>query len=428
LREQDRLEHAAALENAQREFATIRERERQEFGEAAERKEQELGELREQDRLEHAAALENAHREFATIRERERQEYAAALENARSQSESLHERNRQELAEAVERGRQQFTELREHDRQEFTESLAAARQELDELRERNRQEFALSLDRERREFADRLRQAVRRIRQSNSPEELASTLVDAAAGFAGAAGWLRVMNGDARGGPIRGVSEESAEAFRALDIPLANAAALAGAVESRDPVIAAVADTEVSPLLLKLPEHPTEGRVAIFPLVTREGVPGLLYTWGKGQEAVLEMLTQVAAAGWETRTPPPPVPDLVRIAPVEIAAVPAVADTRSAWERLSPEEQQIHLRAQRYARVQAAEMRLHEADAVESGRARRNLYDVLQRPIDQARATFHLKFFIPCPSMVDYLHLELVRTLANDDVELLGTDYPGPLV
>jgi hypothetical protein len=28
---------------------------------------------------------------------------------------------------------------------------------------------------------------------------------------------------------------------------------------------------------------------------------------------------------------------------------------------------------------------------------------------------------------VDYLHLELVRTLANDEVELLGQEYPGPL-
>jgi len=30
--------------------------------------------------------------------------------------------------------------------------------------------------------------------------------------------------------------------------------------------------------------------------------------------------------------------------------------------------------------------------------------------------------------MVDYLHLELLRTLANDDSDLLGKDYPGPLV
>jgi hypothetical protein len=30
--------------------------------------------------------------------------------------------------------------------------------------------------------------------------------------------------------------------------------------------------------------------------------------------------------------------------------------------------------------------------------------------------------------MVDYLHLELVRTLANDDPELLGENYPGVIV
>jgi hypothetical protein len=30
--------------------------------------------------------------------------------------------------------------------------------------------------------------------------------------------------------------------------------------------------------------------------------------------------------------------------------------------------------------------------------------------------------------MVDYLHLELTRTLANEDPDLLGSTYPGPLV
>jgi hypothetical protein len=29
--------------------------------------------------------------------------------------------------------------------------------------------------------------------------------------------------------------------------------------------------------------------------------------------------------------------------------------------------------------------------------------------------------------MVDYIHVELLRTLANDDAELLGEDYPGPM-
>jgi len=56
------------------------------------------------------------------------------------------------------------------------------------------------------------------------------------------------------------------------------------------------------------------------------------------------------------------------------------------------------------------------------------LYETLRGPIDAAREQFRKDFFAQCSSMVDYLDLELVRTLANDDAELLGTNYPGPMV
>ena len=50
------------------------------------------------------------------------------------------------------------------------------------------------------------------------------------------------------------------------------------------------------------------------------------------------------------------------------------------------------------------------------------------RAVCAARDTFRQSFFASCPSMVDYLHLEIVRTLANDDPQVLGKDYPGPMV
>jgi hypothetical protein len=78
--------------------------------------------------------------------------------------------------------------------------------------------------------------------------------------------------------------------------------------------------------------------------------------------------------------------------------------------------------------VQVAEMRLRNAAAVQSGRLRRNLYNSLRDPIDAARNAFRKEFFAKCPTMVDYLHLELTRTLANDDADLLGKEYPGPMV
>jgi hypothetical protein len=283
--------------------------------------------------------------------------------------------------------------------------------------------------RARRELADQLNQSVRRMRQAQSLDELAATLLDAAMGFAGGAALFRIAGNIAKGDKIRGVAAGPAEEFSSLEIPLANAPALAGAVETRDPVIAVTAPTEVSAELVLLAAHPADGRAFLFPLVVKDRVPVLLYCWGAVLGAAVEMLAQMAAAVWEFQVTPETPTQLVTIAtaPAEAPVAPA-AKPASAWDTLSAEDQAIHLRAQRFARVQAAEMRLHEASAVQSGRTQKNLYGALRTRIDDARVTFRQSYFAPCSNMVDYLHLELVRTLAHDDPDLLGKDYPGPLV
>jgi hypothetical protein len=94
---------------------------------------------------------------------------------------------------------------------------------------------------------------------------------------------------------------------------------------------------------------------------------------------------------------------------------------------LSREEQDLHLRAQRFARVQVAEMRLYKSGMVKDGRTKQNIYGALREEIDLSREAFRAQFMSGTKSMVDYFHLELVHTLANDDPALLGQDYPGPL-
>lgn len=296
--------------------------------------------------------------------------------------------------------------------------------------------FAEAQERGRRESADQLNQAVRRIRQAPDIDEMGGILLDAAVVFCTGAALFFIEEGLARGERIRGVPQDGQKVFRGLEIPLAAAAALAGAVETRDPVIAASTPGEVSTAMFKLVGHRPDGRVSIFPVVVRDEVRALVYSWGIVQGSALELLSQVAAAVWSELSPPAPpepaatAPELVQIAPV-VGTPPAVPPSPSpastAWERLTPEEQQIHFRAQRFARVQVAELRLHEADTVQSSRTSRSLYDALRKQIDSARETFRRSFFEPCASMVDYLHLELVRTLANDDPELLGKNYPGPM-
>jgi len=66
--------------------------------------------------------------------------------------------------------------------------------------------------------------------------------------------------------------------------------------------------------------------------------------------------------------------ELVHISPISVP--PAPPPSNSGWDHLSPEDRQIHLRAQRFARVQVAEMRLYHSDAVQAGRTRGNLYEV----------------------------------------------------
>ncbi len=273
------------------------------------------------------------------------------------------------------------------------------------------------------ELAGRLNQAVRRIRQAATREELGETVADAAAAFATGAAWFRIEDGAARSEKLE------------LTIPLAEAAALTGAVESREPVIALGSGAEVSPQLVGRFTHTAESRSFIYPILAGEETPALLYAWADpqhatpganhaGQTSALELLAQVASAAWQALEPPPPPPP----PPAPLVTIAPVAKSANPWEALGVSEQQTHLRAQRFARVQVAEMRLRQAAAVQSGRLRRNLYHSLRDPIDAARDAFRKEFFAKCPSMVDYLHLELMRTLANDDADLLGKEYPGPMV
>ena len=271
--------------------------------------------------------------------------------------------------------------------------------------------FEGARDGARREQAEQLNQAVRRMRIAPDARELCATLLDAAGRLASGATLFRVAGGTATSDRIA--------------VPLAGAPALAAAAESRDPVIAAAISGEVSAPLVELLAHTPDTRVAIFPVVAGVRVAALVYCWGAVQVAALELLAQVASAVWSAIPVSPPM--LAGIAPAPDPA-PGKATPPAAWQELPPAEQQIHLRAQRFARVQAAEIRLYHADVVQAGRSRRNLYEALRQPIDDARRAFRAQFFAGCSSMVDYLHLELTRTLANDDPDLFGSTYPGPLV
>jgi hypothetical protein len=104
------------------------------------------------------------------------------------------------------------------------------------------------------------------------------------------------------------------------------------------------------------------------------------------------------------------------------------AEGRLSWDTLSPEDQRLHLQAQRTARLRVAEMRLYNEADLKRGVATGNIYGALQPVLDRARDQFLRDFLAKSATMVDYLHLEVLRSLAHDDDALLGQSYPGPMV
>jgi hypothetical protein len=94
--------------------------------------------------------------------------------------------------------------------------------------------FAEMREESRCELASELNLAVRRLRQSGTLDELIATLADTAGGFAEGAAVFRISDGVAKSEKLD------------LAIPLGSAAALAGAVESRDQVTAVTTSGEVS--------------------------------------------------------------------------------------------------------------------------------------------------------------------------------------
>jgi hypothetical protein len=293
----------------------------------------------------------------------------------------------------------------------------------------------------RRELADHLNQSVRRLRQAEGLAEIGSTLADAGRVFCNVAAVFSVSEKEARGVRVRGYNREDGTArFESLHFPVTEAAAFAGALHSQDPVIAMSTPGELSPTVVEFFGHRPEERVCLFPITVREQARAVLYASGSVQMAPLELLAQTASLALEMEEREPvPVDeaertDLVRILPAAVPVVEEeekaapVREARRAWEELPAGEQQAHLRAQRFARVQVAEMRLYRSEAVKAGRSRADLYGQLRQAIDAAREAYREMFLRTTPGMVDYLHVELVRTLANDDEALLGKEYPGPLV
>jgi hypothetical protein len=264
-------------------------------------------------------------------------------------------------------------------------------------------------DRIERELSQTLNQVARRMRQAGSRDGALNVLLDAAAeqGSRVSLWWLEGTHWRCAG--VRGFPGETQERLLALRIPAGTAPALANALAGADTVVAVPSAGEISEELAAALAAAPHTKAYLFPVIARPNEKGVLLVEGEDETvrvSALELLAWMASA---------------------VVATPASVAGAESWLELPEAEREMHLRAQRFARIRVAAMRLHRWRAVENGRQSRNLYGELKKEIDAAREEYWEQFG-SCPSIVDYLHRELVSTLANHDESLLGADYPGPVV
>ncbi len=91
---------------------------------------------------------------------------------------------------------------------------------------------------------------------------------------------------------------------------------------------------------------------------------------------------------------------------------------------ISADEEEVHRKARRFAKLLVDEIKLYNQSKLKEGKQRRDLYDRLRDDIEKSRNTYDQRYGNTVAGPLDYFRQELVRNLADNKAELLGTNFP----
>lgn len=227
-----------------------------------------------------------------------------------------------------------------------------------------------------------------------------------------------------------------------------SSAGLAGrAIRDKEPVNAAAA--EFDDKFISTHGNPFDGNACVLPIVVRDKVAAVVYTDGgteldgKFDESAARVLVRSTASWLEIialrkgagaapaeasePTPPPPVeaappPPSPAPEPPKVAAAATAAGPDLSG--LSKEDQEIHKKAKRFAKLLVDEIKLYNQAKVNEGRQNKDIYKRLQEDIDKSRATYDKRYSSTAAASANYFSSEVIRILADNDASLLGGDFP----
>lgn len=317
--------------------------------------------------------------------------------------------------------------------------------------------------------------AVSAIHAGTTQKEILRALLETTASYSGRAALFVMKAGSATGWQGRGFDHDEDVKDFSLDV---NSPAAARVLQSRAAVSAGAA--QMDPRFISQFGAPAEDQVLLMPLRLKDKVAALVYAdagtgaGGKMDAAALELMVSATSAWLEVASlrkqalkeggtesaasdkfeapavqtvssfsdpfaahapkhvveAPVPVeaPAMVE-ATAEVVSAPssmaaaAAAPATDAFAHMSAEDADLHRKAQRFARLLMDEIKLYNQAKVAEGRKHKDLYDRLKEDIDKSRSTYQKRYGNTVAAGADYLNVELIRSLAEDDASLLGPNF-----
>ncbi len=316
------------------------------------------------------------------------------------------------------------------------EVLAAALPKLrDEIIARTTQELESLEPAPGNQPSDLLNAAASSIQETASQAEILRHLLEGASRFCGRAA-LFVVKGGAMNG-WQGIGFESNEAVKGFNLN-AGAGLTAGAIQGRSAVTGQAAEFDGG--FLNAVGAPTGGNCLVLPLVVKEKVPAVIYADagkladGSVDASALTLLCRFAGVWLELtalRKTAGTGAAAAEESPVQHAAAAAVSTVGSsngepavAATAVAAEEDELHKKAKRYARLLVDEIKLYNQSKVTEGRQSKDLYERLREDIEKSREAYDKRFGTSPAASANYFNQELIRVLADNDISLMGGSFP----
>src|SRR5579859_4308492 len=311
-----------------------------------------------------------------------------------------------------------------------------------------------------------LAQSVASIHAGSTQKEILRALLDAGSSYASRVALFVVKGGAATGWQGRGLGDDDAVKDFPLDL---NSGPAAHAYQNRTVAPANIA--EMDRRFVKQFGGPENEQILVLPLVLKDKVAALLYADGGANgsldAASLEVLVMATSAWLEVASlrkqvqkdasegmatmerPAAPVPvqtvssfsdpfaghspkhiakapepaaEVVEVAAASAASA-AAAPATDPFAGMSPEDADVHRKAQRFARLLVDEIKLYNQAKVAEGRRNKDLYDRLKEDIEKSRATFQKRYGSTAAASGDYFQKEVLRSLAEDDLSVMGGNF-----